>query len=66
MNVTVNGADESLADGCTVLGLVAERLESIRGVAVAVNAEVVPKSTWPSCTLSEGDQIELLTAAQGG
>ena len=66
MNITVNGDAARLAEGCTVQGLVDDRLESPRGVAVAVNAEVVPRSAWPSHELADGDRVELLTAAQGG
>jgi sulfur carrier protein len=66
VNVTVNGDAAAVDDGCTVQRLVEARVESVRGVAVAVNAEVVPRSTWPSHTLVDGDHIELLTAAQGG
>jgi sulfur carrier protein len=37
-----------------------------RGVAVAVNGEVVPKSAWSETTVGAGDTVEVLTAAQGG
>jgi sulfur carrier protein len=66
VNVVVNGEGASVADGCTVLTLVEGCLESTRGVAVAVNAEVVPKSAWPSHVLVNGDCVEVLTAARGG
>ena len=36
------------------------------GYAVAINDEIVPKSTWQTVTISDGDRIELLTAVQGG
>jgi sulfur carrier protein len=35
-------------------------------VAVAVNAEVVPKSTWERATVAPGDAVEIVTAAAGG
>lgn len=38
----------------------------LRGVAVAVDGEVVPRSEWPSTALSEGRQVEVLQAVQGG
>jgi sulfur carrier protein len=37
-----------------------------RGIAVAVNGEVVRRADWPGARLSEGDRVEVLTAAQGG
>lgn len=66
MQVTLNGEATEVADGATVADLVGGHLPSPRGVAVAVNAEVVPRSAWPSATLRDGDRVELLTAAQGG
>jgi sulfur carrier protein len=66
VTVTVNGSPRSLEPELTVAGLVSVVAASPRGVAVAVNAEVVPRSAWASTTLAEGDRVELLTAAQGG
>ncbi len=36
-----------------------------RGIAVAVNGEVVPRSEWHR-PLRDGDAVEVLTATQGG
>jgi len=64
--VTVNGEAEDLEVGTTVADLVARHLESPRGVAVARNEEVVPRSRWADTVVAEGDRFEILTAAQGG
>ena len=37
-----------------------------KGIAVAVNGEVVPRSAWSTTRLHPGDRVEVLTAAQGG
>lgn len=37
-----------------------------QGVAVAVNAEVVPRSRWSDCRIEAGDRIEIVGAKQGG
>lgn len=37
-----------------------------RGIAVAVNSDVVPRRDWPSTPVHEGDQVEILTAVPGG
>jgi sulfur carrier protein len=37
-----------------------------RGIAVAVNAEVVTRAAWEECALAEGDEVEVITAMQGG
>lgn len=53
--------DLALADLVRDLGL-AER----KGVAIAINDEVVPRSTWPTRALSEGERILVIQATQGG
>ncbi len=37
-----------------------------RGVAVAVNGEVVPRARWETYTLAPDADVEVLTAMQGG
>jgi len=37
-----------------------------KGIAVALNGEVVPRSAWDVTDLRPGDRVEVLTAAQGG
>ena len=37
-----------------------------RGVAVAVDGEVVPRSLWQGLELEDGARVEVLTAMQGG
>ncbi len=68
MRVLLNGADTELADGATVTAA----LESLdlpaagRGVAVAVDAEVVPRGEWAATQLHDGARVEILRAIQGG
>jgi sulfur carrier protein len=68
MKVLVNGSETELRDGSTVAAAV-ETLElpaSGRGVAVAVDAEVVPRGQWGAHELHEGARVEILRAIQGG
>jgi sulfur carrier protein len=68
MRVLVNGSEAELADGATVLTAV-ESLDlpaAGRGVAVAVDAEVVPRTQWNTHKLDEGARVEILRAIQGG
>jgi sulfur carrier protein len=55
-------AGESVAGVLTRLGLDAQA----RGVAVAVDGEVVPRAAWDSFTLRDEARVEVLTAMQGG
>ena len=68
MKLKVNGSERALPDGTTVAGLVSiEDLPgSGGGVAVAVDAEVIPRTAWEDTKLSEGQRVELLAAIQGG
>lgn len=66
MQLTVNGQAREVTSEATVAALVAELTAAQRGVAVAVNGEVVPRSGWAAAGLRDGDRVEVLTAAQGG
>ncbi|MCP3978102.1 MAG: sulfur carrier protein ThiS [bacterium] len=37
-----------------------------RGVAVALNGSVVPRTTWSEVQLRDADEIEIVGAVQGG
>lgn len=63
MRLTVNGEDRELVEGTTVADLVGDRR---RGVAVAVNHEVVPRGLWTDTALADGDRVEILEPQQGG
>lgn len=66
MNLIVNGEDRTLPEGSTVSDLMESLALEPRGVAVAVNREVVSRSQWQKFELSEGQRIEILRAVQGG
>ena len=68
MKVLVNGSERELADGATVAAALhaLEVPAAGRGVAVAVDAEVVPRGQWDSTELHEGARVEILRAIQGG
>ena len=68
MKVVLNGDEAVFEDGATVAAAVAalDLPASGRGVAVAVNAEVVPRGEWAETTLHEGARVEILRAIQGG
>lgn len=50
----------------TVDALLVQRNIEQRGVAVAINGCVVPRSQWFSTALNDGDEVEVVTAAAGG
>jgi sulfur carrier protein len=50
----------------TVADVVAAWCPSPRGVAVARNGEVVPRSRWAAEVVAASDALEIVTAAAGG
>jgi sulfur carrier protein len=68
MIVTVNGQARELAGGATVASVL-ELLDvpsGARGVAVALDGEVVTRSRWSETRLGDGSRIEVVAAIQGG
>lgn len=69
VDITLNGDAKGVASGSTVADVLRMmRLDpsSPKGIAVAVNDEVVRKGEWNSRELGEGDRVEVITARQGG
>ena len=69
MKLIVNGESREFPDALTIGDLVDQEAPGLgegRGVAVAVDAEVVPRSEWDETRLESGQQVELLAAMQGG
>jgi sulfur carrier protein len=68
MIVHVNGATQEIDDGATVATVVQTMNPgpAARGVAVAVDAEVVPRGQWERRELHDGARVEILMAVQGG
>ena len=66
MIVTVNGEERSLPADATVASLVEDLSPPSRGVAVAIDGEVVPRAEWPATALQDGARVEVVAAIQGG
>ena len=66
MTVTVNGQSREVPEGITVEQLVSQLTDQPTGVAAAVNGEVLPRRAWAGTPLADLDQVELVTAVQGG
>jgi len=67
MTVFVNDQPRALAAGTALVDLLRELgLAERKGVAIAINDEVVPRSTWPVRPLVDGERILVIQATQGG
>jgi len=65
--IRVNGEDEPLSVTSLAALLAAKEIASDRrGVAVALNGNVVPRARWAETPLVHGDIVEIVLAKQGG
>lgn len=64
--IQVNGEPRDVPRGCTVSELLGLLDLTGRRVAVALNREVVPRSTYADVAIEAGDRIEILEAVGGG
>jgi sulfur carrier protein len=66
-SIRLNGEDEPLAVDTLAALLTEKELDTgRRGIAVAVNGRVVPRTAWPETPLKPGDSVEIVRARQGG
>ncbi|WP_291908681.1 sulfur carrier protein ThiS [Chitinophaga sp. CB10] len=67
MEVLVNNKLYAVQPGTTIAALLQFiQLASHKGIAVAVNNQVIPKNSWDSQALSAADNITIIRATQGG
>lgn len=66
MEVMINGAPREVPEEMSLDRAVSLISASATGIAVAVNGEVVRRAAWPQHWLAPGDEVEVLTAVQGG
>ncbi len=66
--IYLNGTPHDGLGKQTVAGLlqVLDLEPDARGIAVAVDGEVVPRAGWSDFAIPDGARVEVLTAMQGG
>ena len=64
--VIVNGEIRTVAEPATVASLIETVTGRSRGSAVVVDGAVVPRSAWSTFALRDGQEVELISAVQGG
>ena len=66
--IVLNGQSSNVRAGETVAAVLGRLGLSTdaRGVAVAVDGEVVPRAGWETFELQDHARVEVLTAMQGG
>jgi sulfur carrier protein len=68
MRIVLNGEHHELEESASVRDAVvaAGAPGEGRGVAVAIDGEVVPRGRWDERPLAEGARVEVVQAVQGG
>jgi sulfur carrier protein len=66
VELTVNGERRIVPAACTVRALLGLLDFDGRRIAVAINRDVIPRSSFSSYELAGGDRVEILEAVGGG
>jgi sulfur carrier protein len=68
MIIHVNGQAREIASPARLTDVLdlPEGASTRRGIAVAVNGKVIPRSQHASTELTDGARVEIVTAVQGG
>lgn len=66
VGIVVNGTIRTVPRGTTLAQLVAQIAATSRGVALALDRQVVPRSSWEDVVVGDGANVEVVTAAAGG
>ncbi len=67
MEVIINHNKTELKETSSLFALLhSQNLSEKKGIAVAVNNKVVPRSKWNSHILNSNDSITIIKATQGG
>ena len=64
--IRVNGDPSAVAAGSTIVDLLAQLDAPDRGVAVAIDGEVVPRGQWAKTVIEDDVNVEVVMAVQGG
>jgi sulfur carrier protein len=68
MTIWLNGHARELQDGTSLADAIEELAAPLdgRGIAAAVDGEVVPRDRWKATALADGQRVEVVQAVQGG
>ena len=66
MLLTVNGTEKTIANSDNLTQLLQELDIDGQHIAVALNLQVIPRSSYEITSIKEGDQVEIVHAVGGG
>ena len=66
MTIILNGSETAVTAGSTLADIVTQLALPERGVALALDGDVVPRQAWAATPVRVGARVEVVTAMQGG
>jgi sulfur carrier protein len=66
VHIVINGAPHQVPQEVTLGTAVSIVTSAATGVAAALNGDVIRRAAWESTRLAAGDEVEVVTAVQGG
>ena len=66
MRLKINGDEKQFDNVSTLADLVQHLAMKADRVAVELNREIVPRTTWPATNLKDGDELEIVHFVGGG
>ena len=66
MQITVNGEQRDVSEGLTAEQLVADMDITGKRIAMEVNLDIVPRSSYAEHVFKAGDKVEIVHAVGGG
>jgi len=68
MQITVNNNFQEVSANLNIVSLMENLFPNgnTRGLAIAINQEVISKENWPSHIIKENDKVMIIRATQGG
>ncbi|MGE0569200.1 MAG: sulfur carrier protein ThiS [Bacteroidia bacterium] len=66
MTIFLNGETTDIPQNLNLFELIADKKIQTKGIAIAINQSIIPKSEWDKTLLKENDNLLIITATQGG
>jgi len=66
MQIEINGSSHTIKDNSTIEQCLIELDKLEKGIALAIEQSIVPRSTWSKHQLNNGDIISIFRAIAGG
>ena len=66
ITILINDKKNEISDNITISELLQENKTTIKGIAIAINNEVIPKNKWSSHQIINNDNVLIIKATQGG